>query len=119
MYDYTAMDDDTKEELPKKTISDETLLRLAASLTHVQAEKVAIQLKIDQGHISTLRRMYMEDAELFAYRLLQKWWDDCQLDEDEAKNELSKALRSNQLAGLARTVLGLQDNAESNYIVPY
>ena len=113
------MDGDTKKELPKKTISDETLLRLAASLTHVQAEKVAIQLKIDQGHIFTLRRMYMEDAELFAYRLLQKWWDDCQLDENEAKNELSKALRSNQLAGLARTVLGLQDDTESNIIVPY
>lgn len=54
--------------------------------------------------------MYVEDAELFAFRLLQKWWNACELDDDEAKNELGEALKSSQLAGLARNFLGLQDN---------
>ena len=95
-------------------VSEKTLLQLAGYLTYVQAEKLAIQLGIDQGHISTLRRIYVEDAQMFAYNLLQKWWNACELEDEEAKDKLGQCLRNSQLGGLARTVLGIQDNGTGN-----
>lgn len=93
-----------------------SLLHLASCLTFVQAEKVAVQLKVDQRHISMLRRVYMEDSEMFAYKLLQKWWDACELaSEFEARCELSRALKLCDLGGFARTVLGEgHDGTEGN-----
>lgn len=96
--------------LLESQLFETTLLHLANCLTYVQAEKVAVQLKVDQGHISMLRRIYMEDSDMFAFRVLQKWWNACELNEAEARNELSEALKCSDLAGLARTApLGEQD----------
>ena len=99
---------------------DVSLLHLAGCLTFVQAEKVAVQLKVDQRHISMLRHVYMEDSEMFAYKLLQKWWEACELESElEARLELSNALRLSDLGGLARTVFGEEQDGEIGILLEY
>ena len=79
-------------------------MKLAEHLSHIQAEKLAVQLKVDYGQVSALNRTYQDDPQMFAYRLLQKWWNACELDEAESLQELVVALKASDLASLVHFV---------------
>jgi hypothetical protein len=96
----------------KTSMTEQKLLDIAGCLTHIQAEKLAILLKIDRSEVSSLRRAYADDAELFAYQLLLKWWNACELSDFDAENEIREALIAGHLAGIARTFIGLKDDEE-------
>jgi hypothetical protein len=100
-------------------MTEQKLLDIAGCLTHIQAEKLAILLKIDRSEVSSLRRAYADDAELFAYQLLLKWWNACELSDFDAENEIREALIAGHLAGIARTFIGLKDDEEQGNNAAY
>lgn len=57
--------------------------------------------------MSALNRAYQDDPQMFAYRLLQKWWNACELDEEESLQELVVALKSSDLGSLTHYLMGV------------
>ena len=85
-------------------ITQQTLLRLAGHLSHAEAERLAIHLKVENSYIAALRQQYPDDPVLYAYKLMMKWWenfDEEEKEEEEGEEEVeNEALRV--LAGALR-----------------
>ena len=87
-------------------ISSKSLLKLAGHLAQFDAEKLAVHLEIDHKHIATMRQQYPHDPEMFAYKLLLRWWEEGVEDEQEAHGALVCALKEVGLVSIAAIMEG-------------
>lgn len=95
-------------------MTSQTLLKLAGHLGHLEAEKLAVHLYVDYCHIAALRQQYPDDPEMYAYKLLMKWWETSDDSDQEQWDLLVGALRSSGLGNLA-VALVVNNNQGENF----
>lgn len=95
-------------------VTSQTLLKLAGHLGHLEAEKLAVHLYVDYCHIAALRQQYPDDPEMYAYKLLMKWWETSDDSDQEQWDLLVGALRSSGLGNLA-VALVVNNNQGENF----
>lgn len=96
-------------------VTSQTLLKLAGHLGHLEAEKLAVHLYVDYCHIAALRQQYPDDPEMYAYKLLMKWWETSDDSDQEQWDLLVGALRSSGLGNLA-VALVVNNNQGENFL---
>lgn len=77
-------------------------------------------MQVDRRHVASLRQQHSDDPELFAYKLLLKWWENTdEEDEEGSRLELVTALRAMGLIKVASMVEGNQpaDTSEGELTV--
>lgn len=69
-------------------------MELGANLNHSQTERLALLLGVKRGSLESLKKIYSDDPQMFAFRTLLRWRDRCELSVEQQRQFLDSSIKS-------------------------